>query len=127
MLDLEPFKIKLEAEKAKLEEELSHIAVINPQNKADWLPKVGDSKHDIGEGEEEREPDPGDMANRLEDLEERVSTEMTLEEQLNSVKAALLRIDEGKFGICKTEGADHEIEEARLEANPAASTCVKHT
>jgi RNA polymerase-binding transcription factor DksA len=33
-------------------------------------------------------------------------------------------MEEGKYGICKVCG--EEIEEARLEANPAAETCKAH-
>ncbi len=126
MLDIQSYKSKLEAEKAKLEETLNHIAQVDPQNKSDWLPKTGDSLHDLGEKEDAREPDPVDMANRLEDYEERVSTETTLEERLNSVNAALLRISTGTYGHCQIGSEGHLIEEERLEANPAANTCVKH-
>lgn len=114
MLDIQSYKSKLEAEKTKLEEELDHLAT------------EGEVKHGIGEKEDEREPDPVDMANRFEDYEEKVSTKDTLEGRLNSVKTALLKINDGTYGKCQIADGDHPIEEARLEANPAATTCVEH-
>ncbi|MGI8794380.1 MAG: TraR/DksA family transcriptional regulator [Acidimicrobiales bacterium] len=46
----------------------------------------------------------------------------TLKEQIEEVEIALHRIDEGKYGICDTCG--EAINEARLEAMPAAHQCV---
>ena len=47
-----------------------------------------------------------------------------LEIRYNEVKEALKRIEEGTYGICRVSG--EQIEPERLEANPAATTCIKH-
>ncbi|MDP3762692.1 MAG: TraR/DksA C4-type zinc finger protein [bacterium] len=39
--------------------------------------------------------------------------------------ASLRRIEKGAYGICATGG--EKIEEKRLEANPLAETCIKHS
>lgn len=43
---------------------------------------------------------------------------------LELVNNALLRIEKGTYGICAVSG--EEIEPARLEAVPFATTCMKH-
>jgi RNA polymerase-binding transcription factor DksA len=47
-----------------------------------------------------------------------------LEVQLVEVEAALERIEKGTYGICEISGT--QIEEDRLDANPAARTCKAH-
>jgi RNA polymerase-binding transcription factor DksA len=47
-----------------------------------------------------------------------------LETQLLDVSDALTRIEEGTYGVCEVCG--EQIEEGRLNANPAARTCVAH-
>lgn len=42
--------------------------------------------------------------------------------QLREVDAALVRLDEGRYGTCERCG--RSIAEARLEARPTARTCV---
>jgi RNA polymerase-binding transcription factor DksA len=46
----------------------------------------------------------------------------TLEERLKEITDALARIDNGTYGVCQKCGK--KIEEPRLEANPAATTCL---
>jgi RNA polymerase-binding transcription factor DksA len=43
---------------------------------------------------------------------------------LNTVVHALGKIEAGTYGVCEVSGMD--IEEDRLEANPAARTCKAH-
>ncbi len=45
--------------------------------------------------------------------------------RLKQVERALARIDEGTYGLCEVCGED--IAEERLEALPAATTCVRHS
>ncbi|PID37583.1 MAG: conjugal transfer protein TraR [Pseudomonadales bacterium] len=45
-------------------------------------------------------------------------------EELMQVNSALLRIENGTYGICSVSG--EEIEEKRLQAVPYATTCVAH-
>ena len=51
---------------------------------------------------------------------ERLATE--LRESLDEVDAALIRVDEGTYGLCEVCGKP--IGEARLEAMPAARLCI---
>lgn len=102
----------------RLEGELSHVGKRNPENKADW--EATPEPFDPGV------MDPNEKADRIEEFEERSSVEATLEEQLNNVKAALSRIENNSYGICEIDGSPHPIEERRLEANAAATTCIAH-
>jgi DnaK suppressor protein len=45
-----------------------------------------------------------------------------LREALNDVEAALVKLDNGTFGVC--EGCGQPIPPARLEAKPAARRCM---
>jgi RNA polymerase-binding transcription factor DksA len=47
-----------------------------------------------------------------------------LEARYDTILAALSRIEKKTYGTCEVCGG--KIEEARLEADPAATTCVKH-
>ncbi len=114
--DVTPFKNKLEAEKITLTEELSLVGRINPDNTADWEPVAADLNLDTAEAEERA----GEIAN----FEERSAIEFELEKRLNEVDAALLRCENGTFGICASCGG--AIEEARLLANTSATTCKAH-
>jgi RNA polymerase-binding transcription factor DksA len=68
--------------------------------------------------------DVSDVADRLETYEENTATTRRLNDRLLQIDAALERIDAGTFGICEVGGK--EIEDERLKANPAATTCKKH-
>jgi RNA polymerase-binding transcription factor DksA len=48
----------------------------------------------------------------------------SLRDQLDEVEAALARFDQGTYGRCEVCG--DEIAEARLEAMPAARSCIAH-
>ena len=110
------FKEKLEKEKVLLEEELNTIGRIDPNNKDIWEATTADIEVDPA--------DENEVADKLEELEENKAILGQLEPQLNAVKAALNRIDEGTYGICTI--SKEQIERERLEANPSATTCLKH-
>lgn len=111
-LDLKYFKERLEEEKEQLEQRLHEIAIFN---------KETDTWESIPESQEEGpESDPNDLADRLEDYEERSVMVRTFSSKLKDVLNALEKIENGKYGICEISG--EEIEVARLEANPAART-----
>jgi DnaK suppressor protein len=116
MKDTNKFKVKLENEKKLLEEEMGKIARKNPSNPNDWEAVEDDLNHD--------EADEDEVANEIETLDENSSVLNKLEAQYNDVKDALEKIKKGTYGICEVSGED--IPEERLEANPAARTCVKH-
>jgi DnaK suppressor protein len=47
-----------------------------------------------------------------------------LRDQLREVERALAKLDDGSYGRC--EVCNEPISEARLEAMPAANTCIRH-
>ncbi len=114
--DLAYFKEKLEKEKALLEGELSTVARVNPNNSSEWEATSGEIEVDSA--------DENEVADKMEELDENKAILDQLEPQLNEVKAALKRIDEGTYGICEVSG--EKIEHDRLEASPSARKCKKH-
>lgn len=111
------FKIKLEAELVLLEEELKSIGRKNPDNSEDWEAKS--TMTEILPNDEE------EVADKLESYQNNNSILTELEIRYNEVKSALAKINSGeKYGLCEVCGAP--IDPARLEANPAAATCILH-
>ncbi len=106
----------LEAELELLTYELGSVGRVNPENKNDWEVVAADGNIDKAEIEE--------RASEITDFEDRSSVEFALEERANKVKAALTRIDNDTYGACSV--CTSPIEEARLHANPAATTCKAH-
>ncbi len=121
MIDLKQFKKKLELEKEKLEEELKETSIRNPKDSRDWQAVYPEKDLD-----EKIEADPTDVADNIEDYQERYALNDVLEKRLNSVKDALKAIENGSYGKCHVDGKEHDIEIERLEANPAATTCINH-
>lgn len=111
--------MKLEANKERLEVQLSEMGQRNPANPEDWEAMPVEAGQDI------RITEATEMADTFEEFQNRSAIQIHLEEMLNDIKSALKRIEEGNYGIC--EVCKEEIEEARLEANPSASTCIKHS
>ena len=110
------FKEKLEAELKILTEELQKIARINSSNPNDWepIPAVMDTS----------ESDKNEVSDRIEAFEENKALTKELEIRFFNIKNALKKIENGKYGICESTG--EQIPIARLEANPAAKTCMEH-
>lgn len=115
MLDKKKIKEKLEKERDTLLEQLRDMGKLNPET-GDW--------EAIPEEVNSRESDQNDMADRFEDFEARSSMIRTLEPRLKNVLQALKALNRDSFGKCEVCGKD--IEMARLDANPAATTCKKH-
>ena len=113
-LDVEKMKANLESEVNLLTQELNSIATKDPKSPGEWGAKAEDSEPEFRE----------EVADRMEDQENREATTEPLEERLKVVQAALQRIEKGTFGKC--EICDQEIEADRLEVNPAARTCKAH-
>lgn len=112
MINTEQQKVKLLEEKKVLEGELSNMG--SAQNEADvWVAKPLE--------ETAPEADENDLADRNEDFEEKSSTTEILAKRLTDVNTALTNIESGNYGVCTICG--NNIEEDRLEANPAAQTC----
>ena len=115
-LDLDYFKQKLEEEKTQLEAELATVARSNPAAPEDWIIKAPDLNVMTAAKEE--------VADQEEELENAAGLEYNLESRLRDVNEALEKTRHGKYGVCAAGG--EQIHEARLRANPAALTCVKH-
>lgn len=116
MKNTDHHKTKLEEELKLVEGELMSVGRKNPDNPGDWeaTPKDTDNWR----------PDDQETADKIEGYEENTAVLKQLEIRYNEIKVALEKIAAGTFGVCEVGG--EEIEEARLEANPAATTCVKH-
>lgn len=110
-----PYQAKLEEEKTRLEAQLLTVGRRNPENPNDWeaLPQ-----------ETGQESDPNDAADLITHYEDNTAILKELEIRYNEVLAALARITDGTYGACSVSG--EAIEEARLEADPAAKTCIAH-
>lgn len=109
------YKQKLEEEKAVLMTELA--ALRNRDAKThEWEATIDEA------GTENA--DMNSSADRFEDFEEKSALITPLEAKLTQVEQALERIENGKFGKCRV--CNGPIEEARLNANPAAETCIAH-
>jgi RNA polymerase-binding transcription factor DksA len=115
-IDYEYFKKKLEAEKKVLEAELEKIGRRNPDRAGDWeaVPSTTDTS----------EPDENLVADQIEEYDDNVAIVNTLEPRYQELKDALVRLENGTYGICTVGG--EEIDADRLEANPSASTCRLH-
>lgn len=113
-MNTEPFRQRLQEEKAKLESELAHLGRKNPSVPNDWEPQ----------SENESEPDPLDQAERAASNEADAAVFSDLEARYDDVLTALAAIDGGTYGICATCGTT--IPEERLRADPAARVCVAH-
>lgn len=115
-IDLNYFKEKLEKEQERLLNELKTVGRINPDNPNDWEPIPGEK--------DDGTADPNDFADSIEEYEQNTAILKELEIELNNVKKALKKIEDGTYGTCEVSG--EPIEKERLEAYPAASTCMKH-
>lgn len=115
MTDTQHFKNKLLAEKKLVLQELGEVGAIDPDTN-EWGPKP--------EPAEESSPDANDLGDRFEDFEEKSSLTDTLSGRLSEIDKALDNIDDGSYGKCSV--CEKEIENERLNANPAAETCMEH-
>ncbi len=114
-MKLKPFKEKLEAEKQKLESQMGIIGRKNPSVPGDWEPVPSETG---------MESDLADQADVVMSRESNTAILADLEARYDTVLSALERIEKRKYGKCEVGG--EEIEQARLEADPAATTCMKH-
>lgn len=119
-IDTEKYKEMLLEEKKELEEDLSHLGRVNPQNENDWEAVKGDLHTP--------DSDLNELADEFEDFEENMSVLSELEGRLNQVKHALRKIEgdqeAGEYGVCEVSGKPLSAE--RLDVNPAARAHVDH-
>jgi len=116
-METNKYKKLLEVEKEKLLKELATIGQKNPSNEGDWEAKSTDLDSDSA--------DENETADVMESLDENKAILEQLEIQLLQVESALGKIEGNTYGKCNVCGKD--IPEARLDANPAALTCIEHT
>ncbi len=95
-------------------DELKSVGHINPSNPNDW---EANAPKDI-----EDDADDNLTADNIEAYESNSAILKQLEIRFNEIKAALDRISKGTYGVCQKCGKN--IEEKRLVANPAATTCI---
>ncbi len=114
-MNTKPFAQKLEEEKVKLESEMAGIGRRNLSVPGDWEPLPSETGS---------EPDLADQADVVMSRDNTTAIFADLEARYDNVLAALSRIEKGTYGVCQVCGGT--IEEARLSADPAAATCVKH-
>ena len=117
--EIEYYKSKLEAEKAKITDELSSMSKKNPKNPDDWEAVYPKEASDVVFREETED--------NIEEYENRYSLNDTLEKRLREINDALFAVEKGTYGKCLMGGKPHPIDEGRLEANPAAITCIEHS
>lgn len=115
-LDTNHFKQKLEEERQRLEGELSKVGRRSPSNPNDWEPSFEDINNQAQSQDE--------MADKFEEMEQTLAIQSAYENRYNAVKAALERIEAGKYGTCATCGKD--INPERIEVDPTSSTCGEH-
>ncbi len=87
----------------------------NPSVPDDWEPVPSETG---------TEADLADQADVVMSRESNIAILSDLEARYDTVLAALARIEKKTFGKCEVCGK--EIEEARLGANPTATTCIAH-
>lgn len=104
----------LMAEQAALEEELADHGK-QTDNEDSW---------DASSESEGEEADPSDAADNIEEFGNNIPLVAELQKRFKEVKSALRRMKEGSYGTCEECGEDIDLN--RLEANPAAATCIRH-
>lgn len=114
-MDTASLKQKLEAEKNKLESEMGDIGRRNAGVPDDWeaVPV------EIGV-----ESDLADQADVVVNRDTTSAIFTDLEARYDTVLSALRAMEKGIYGTCEVCGK--AIEESRLTADPAATTCITH-
>ncbi len=107
---LEKLKEKLLSEKNHLESELSRFATPTGA--------VGGYETRI----EDMGTDPDENASEVEEYVDNLGLEQNLEAQLKDVNDALIKMEQGVYGICEETGKEIALD--RLEAYPAARTAL---
>lgn len=92
--------------------------------KQEYQTRVDKIQHDMQNPDTDMTQDWDDQAVINEQNDVRKNLLVEAQQNLELVNNALLRIENGTYGICTVSG--EEIEPARLEAVPFATTCMKH-
>ncbi|MDE2213089.1 MAG: TraR/DksA C4-type zinc finger protein [Patescibacteria group bacterium] len=113
---LSHFKKKLEEELRTVESDLADVGRKNPDAPGEWEAQVKDTDTASTEADEK--------ADKFEEYESNSAILEPVAARAKEIQHALEKIASGTYGLCEVSG--ERIEEARLEANPAARTCEKH-
>lgn len=111
---IEELKRKLQEQNASLTKELETFAKKDDSPKGNWETKYPNREN--GSMEEE--------ADELQEYDNKLPVEYSLELKLRDVDLALEKIEKGNYGKCEKCGK--EIEEERLKAVPEARFCIEH-
>lgn len=117
MTDTKTFKQRLETELDQVTEQLRSLGRQNPEVPKDWII----AKSDVGDKDQ---ADENVTADEREEWHINSPILDELETRRNNLVYALKKLDTGQFGVCEVCGS--KIEAERLEANPAARTCLTH-
>ncbi len=109
------YQKRLEEEKERLESRMGSVGQRNPAVPNDW---------EIAPTTDSGEADLVDQADIVVEREQKAAILHDLEARYDAVLAALERLGKGTYGTCAICGK--KIEEARLAADPAATTCREH-
>ena len=111
---IDELKTKLQEQKKSIQKELESFARKDNVPKGDWETKYP-NREDRYKDEE---------ANEVENYDNLLPVEHSLELKLKDVEIALEKIEKGEYGACEKCGK--KIEEERIRAVPEARFCVKH-
>ncbi len=106
------FKQKLLDEKERLAQELRDLGHEDPNKRGHFetnYPESGGNSED-------------DNAQEVSEYADDLSIEARTESELKDVENALAAVEKGTYGICKY--CEKEIDEKRLNARPASSSCI---
>ena len=106
-------KEKLEKEKSSIENSLKSFATKDKKLKGDWdvkFPQLNSENLD-------------DSADEVEEYENLLPVEFSLENRLRDIDSAMANIKNGSYGKC--EKCKQEIPKERLTIYPAARACNK--
>jgi RNA polymerase-binding protein DksA len=109
-IDSEHFRNRLREERKRVKEAIDYLHEENPGSVQDETQDSTADNH------------PADVATVTFDRELDYSLEENEERLLAAIDAALARIEEGTFGICRT--CAQPIAEERLEALPWTTQCI---
>jgi len=110
---IEKLKKALELQKKSLQKELESFANQDKNLKHNW-----DTRYPNRE-----DGDKDEEADEVQEYDNMLSLEHSLEEKLRAVNISLDKIEKGEYGKCENCGKEIEIE--RLQAAPEAKLCMK--
>jgi RNA polymerase-binding protein DksA len=110
-LDLKRIRERLLQERARMTAELERIQDRSSESQLDETGELSAYDNDVG-----------DLGTNTFEREKDMTMEQTLQDMIEQVDAALLKIDRGTYGIC--DQCNNPIAPARLEAIPYASLCI---